>query len=308
MHYNLKDICKTKNLRSKIARFLSKCEICKAVGGPNSITKNKVIASNGENELWECDLVGPLESTDKRTKYIFVAVDHFSKWIETAVLDTKEPKNICEAVTRNILNKHGIPQKILTDNGTEFKNKMTAELTSKYGFTWVYNSPGNHQTMGAVERVNKSFFDKLRKLNWYSSDKWEEQVANATFAQNISYHRGLRASPYVFKYGRMPNILDKQLGEHRDKTYTRDELLNNRNSNIDNYNKKDIEKGKKDIKEKYKPGDKVLVYKEKMQGKFETNWHEGYVIVKDLGNDAYVVSKDGKYYRVYARFLQRGYF
>lgn len=308
MHYNLKEKLNISNLREKIIKFIEKCEICKAASGPNSITKNKIINSNGENDLWECDLIGPLKGAEDTNKFIFVAIDHFSKWVETSVINNKESKIIYKMVEDLIIKKHGIPRRILTDNGCEFKNKEIRSLTNKYKFDWIYNSPGNHQTMGVVERVNRSLLEKLRKLNLFDNRNWEDKVKKATYAQNISYHRGIRASPYVFKYGKMPDIVGETNLNQKSKTYTRDEILNKRNKYIDHYNKKYIEKGKKDIKDKFVVDEKVLVYKEKMGDKLGTNWNEGYKVVEVLDNDSYIVAKDGRFYRVHTRFLKRGYF
>ncbi|KAM0676745.1 hypothetical protein BDAP_002657 [Binucleata daphniae] len=105
--------------------------------------------------------------------------------------------------------------------------------------------------MGAVERANKSLFEKIKKLNNYKESDWEQQVEKATYAQNISYHRGLRASPYLFKYGKMPLFNNVEFENQNLKTHTRDELLDERNKHIEHYQKKYIEKGQKGIKETY---------------------------------------------------------
>ncbi|KAM0678813.1 hypothetical protein BDAP_000598 [Binucleata daphniae] len=67
--------------------------------------------------------------------------------------------------------------------------------------------------MGAVIKVNKSFFEKLKKLNAFETENCEKKVKDATYAQNVSYNRGLSPSLYVFKYGKMyglGNVFDSE--------------------------------------------------------------------------------------------------
>ena len=64
-----------------IDNFVKKCETCLKAKGATANTKNRVIKSNLPNELWECDLIGRLPETKRRNKFIFVAIDHYTKWI-----------------------------------------------------------------------------------------------------------------------------------------------------------------------------------------------------------------------------------
>jgi hypothetical protein len=65
--------------------------------------------------------------------------------------------------------------------------------------------------MGAVERVNRSFFNKHKKISGFGDSSWEEYVPKETFATNISFNNSIRTSPYIMKYGFEPQFtMDKQ--------------------------------------------------------------------------------------------------
>lgn len=127
-------------------------------------TRNKTIEAQGPNKLWVCDLIGRLQSRDGSNKFIFVAIDHCSKWIETRILGCETAGATAKAIEDLIIAKHVIPNRILSDNGLEFKNTETDDLARKYGIDRIFNSLRAHETVGAVERVNKKFMEKLRKL------------------------------------------------------------------------------------------------------------------------------------------------
>lgn len=88
---------KWQNMYKDINGWCKNCTICKKFGGPEINTKNKIIETIKENELWEIDLVGRLD--DKVTnKFIFVGIDHYSKWIETKIIKTKTANEIIQTI------------------------------------------------------------------------------------------------------------------------------------------------------------------------------------------------------------------
>lgn len=65
------------------------------------------------------DLLGRIV-TNCESKFILVCVDHFGKWVETKILSNKSSK---------MIDKHGVPERILSDRSLEFKDSET--VTSK---------------------------------------------------------------------------------------------------------------------------------------------------------------------------------
>lgn len=183
----------------EIDDFIKSCKICSTAGERRVNTKNRIIQTSQPNELWEVDLIGRLMTGNKQNKFIFVAVDHYTKWVETGILQEKNASSVAKLVKDLIIRKHGIPKTILSNNGLEFSNKAITSLKEKYNFDWKYASPGHHKTVGAVERVNQSLMRKLKKLTEFGIKSWEVLLPKATFALNISFNRSISTFPYIFK-------------------------------------------------------------------------------------------------------------
>lgn len=183
---------------NEIKEYIKKCAICLKSGDELINTKNRVVEVNYPNELWEIDLVRRLVNSEKQNKYIFVAIDHYTKWIETEFVERKNAQTISDLIVSLIIKKHGIPKRILTDNGLEFVNKEVQEMAKKYNIAWDFSSPGHHKTIGAVERVNQTLINKLKKLTNFGRAPWEELLEKATLATNISYNRSILTSPYIY--------------------------------------------------------------------------------------------------------------
>ncbi|MGL5771340.1 MAG: integrase catalytic domain-containing protein, partial [Bacteroidales bacterium] len=266
-------------------------------------TKNKPTMVHSPNELWECDLIGRLETKEGENKFIFVAIDHYTKWLEAKVIRNKTGKEIAEVIRELIINKHGSPTTILTDNGLEFQNEDVKRLAKEHLIKLKYNSPDHHETMGLVERANQTLFRKLQKISEFGARGWERHVKAAAWAYNISFNRVILTSPYIFKFGKTPELCtDKEYG----KKQLEIELTNLRKVRDNRYLKyasRDIVKGKQTCFNDYEIGDKVLIYK-KSPGKFSADWHEGYRIHSKVHGDAFIVSKNGKLYRLNKKYLK----
>ncbi|MGL5707191.1 MAG: integrase, partial [Aeromonas sp.] len=290
MIFLMKDKYSWKGIFKDIENYCQSCQTCLKSGGPRINTKNRIIATTRPNQLWQCDLIGRLKNEEGKNKFIFVAIDHYSKWTEACVLDRKSAQLTAEAVQKLIIDKHGSPESILSDNGLEFCNGQIKEICGKYSIEWLNNSPGHHQTMGCVERVNQTLLRKLRKLCDFDEERWEEKLNQAVLAVNFSFHRALQTSPYVFKNGHHPIFdIDNKYGA--DKIIKAKQFSKQaRDNNFSTYADKDIRKGKIECHSNFKEGDEVLIYKEILGNKFGTNWVPGFIITKKLHEDAYIVS------------------
>ncbi|KAF9762243.1 Gag-Pol polyprotein [Nosema granulosis] len=287
MKFMISQRYKWRNMYADIDNFCKRCTTCMRDGGELVNTKNKVIKADYPNQLWEVDLMGKIHEKEGG-KYIFVAIDHFTKWVETKVLESKSANNIGQAVEELIILKHGIPERILSDNGLEFDNKIVAEIAKKYSLKWKFESPYHHQTTGAVERVNQTLRTRLRRITDFGRLSWCSLLPRATLAYNLSFNRAIGTSPFIFKHGVQKEIgVDKILGG-LPRRHSMQDIIDHRNRNFETYEKSMV-KGKRSIQRNLRIGDKVLIFRDLVGDKMAEKWWRGYVITDFIGDDAYMV-------------------
>ena len=66
---------------------------------------------------WSMDLVGSLQKAPGGFSHLLVAIDKFSKWIEVRPLTSIRSEQAVAFFT-NIIHRFGVPNSIITDNGT----------------------------------------------------------------------------------------------------------------------------------------------------------------------------------------------
>ncbi|RVW39840.1 Retrovirus-related Pol polyprotein from transposon 297 [Vitis vinifera] len=69
---------------------------------------------------WGMDIVGPLPAAPAQKKFLLVATDYFSKWVEAEAYASIKDKDVTKFVWKNIVCRFGIPQIIIADNGPQF--------------------------------------------------------------------------------------------------------------------------------------------------------------------------------------------
>ena len=112
----------------------------------------------------------------RKSKFILVAIDHYTKWIETAIISSKDANSTAKLIKELIIEKHGVPNRILSYYGLEFNNSVIRELATKYGINCEFGSPNHHQTVGVIERTNQTLIYKLKKLSEFSETSWERAL------------------------------------------------------------------------------------------------------------------------------------
>ena len=87
-------------------------------------------------------------------KFLLVAIDYFTKWVETETLATITKAKIQNFVCKNIICKFEIPQIIILDNGRQFNSQSFRVFFSGLGIKNQFSSPGHPQVKGQMEVMN----------------------------------------------------------------------------------------------------------------------------------------------------------
>nr|GEY98714.1 reverse transcriptase domain-containing protein [Tanacetum cinerariifolium] len=79
------------------------------------------------------DFMGSLPSS-RRKKYILVAIDYLSKWVEAKALPTNDARVVCKFL-KSLFARFRTPRAIISDRGTHFCNDQFAKVMLKYDVT-----------------------------------------------------------------------------------------------------------------------------------------------------------------------------
>ncbi|KAI9084203.1 hypothetical protein K1719_033874 [Acacia pycnantha] len=104
---------------------------------------------------WGMDILGPFKTAPGQLRWLIVAVDYFTKWIEAEPLTTISSARVQRFVEVNIITRFGAPAEIVTDNGTQFTGVGFRDLIYEYGYG-ITLLPWNTRSNGQVKPPIKS--------------------------------------------------------------------------------------------------------------------------------------------------------
>lgn len=97
-----------------------------------------------------------------RKKNFLVTVDHYSDFFELDILDDMTPGSVIKASKKNFA-RYGIPQRICSDNGTNFDCKAMKMFAKEWNFEHVKSAPNHQQANGKAEAAVKIAKNLIRK-------------------------------------------------------------------------------------------------------------------------------------------------
>jgi transposase InsO family protein len=125
--------------------------------------------------VWGLDIVGPLRKAPGRVTHLLVTIDKFSKWVEVRPITNLRAEQVVTFIT-DIIYRFGVPNSIITDNGSQFTGKKFLEFSDKFHIRVDWAAVAHPQTNDQVERANGIILQGLKprifnRLN-KSGRKW----------------------------------------------------------------------------------------------------------------------------------------
>nr|GEV69599.1 reverse transcriptase domain-containing protein [Tanacetum cinerariifolium] len=111
---------------------------------------------------WGIDIAGPFPEGLGKIKFLIVAMDYFTKWIEAKVVATITGGQVKKFVWDNIVCRFYLPGEIVLDNGKQFSDNPFKDWCDKLNITQRFASVKHPQSNGLVERANQSLEKRIK--------------------------------------------------------------------------------------------------------------------------------------------------
>jgi transposase InsO family protein len=174
--------------------------------------------------VWGLDLVGPLQKAPGGFTHLLVAIDKFSKWIEVRPL--------------NSIHRFGVPNSIITDNGTQFTGRKFLDFCEDHHI-WVDWAAVAHPMMnGQVERANGMILQGLKPRIYNDLNKfgrrWMKELPSVFWSLRTTPSRATSFTPFFLVYGAEAILpTDLEYGSPRTRAYDDRSNQTNREDSLD---------------------------------------------------------------------------
>ncbi|GKA13548.1 reverse transcriptase domain-containing protein [Tanacetum coccineum] len=149
-------------------------------------------------DVWGIDFMGPFPSF-RGNKYILVAIDYLSKWVEAKMLPTNDVRVVIKFL-KSLFARFGTPWAIISDRGTHFCNDQFVKVMLKYGVTHCLSTVYHPQTSGQMEVSNHGLKRILDRIVGENRASWSDKLDDALWAFRTTFKTPIGCTPYKLVY------------------------------------------------------------------------------------------------------------
>jgi transposase InsO family protein len=147
-------------------------------------------------------LFGPLPPAQVNLKYVVVAVEYFSKWIEAKPLATITSATVQKFFWQNVVCRFGVPKAITVDNGTQFNAETFKVFCDRIGIRIHFAAVRHPESNGLVERANGIIMTGIMKLIFNQPrGKWSDELIKVVWSHNTTISRSTGFTPFKLLFG-----------------------------------------------------------------------------------------------------------
>ena len=152
-------------MKRDAAAYVKKCDKCQRHAPIPHVPSEtlKPISSPWPFAQWVMDIVGPLPIAATQKKFLLIAIDYFSKWVEAKTYANIKDKDVTKFIWKNIICQFGIPQAIIANNGPQFDSIAFRNFCSELKIQNLYFTSRYPQSNGQTEATNKTLLTALKK-------------------------------------------------------------------------------------------------------------------------------------------------
>ncbi|GKC65422.1 reverse transcriptase domain-containing protein [Tanacetum coccineum] len=155
----------------------------------------------------------PFPEGPGKVKFLIVAIDYFTKWMETKPVATINGSQIKKFVWDNIVCRFGLPGEIISDNGKQFQDNPFKDWCEKLCIRQHFASVKHPQTNGLVERANRSLGEGIKARLGAKNKNWLGELSHVLWAHRTMIKSSNGETPFSLTYGTKA-VIPAEIGMH----------------------------------------------------------------------------------------------
>ncbi|GJU32267.1 reverse transcriptase domain-containing protein, partial [Tanacetum coccineum] len=157
------------------------------------------------------NIARPFPEGPGKAKFLIVAIDYFTKWIEAKPVATITGNQVKRFVWDNIVCKFGLPGEIVSDNGKQFRDNLFKDWCEKLCIRQCFAFVKHPQENGLVERENRSLGEGIKARLDERSKDWIGELSHVLWAHRTMIKSSNKETPFLLTYD-MEAVIPVEIG------------------------------------------------------------------------------------------------
>lgn len=194
-------------MKSKIAQTINNCTSCQRLKYDRHPPKNKF--EKPPTPVKPLDIIH-IDIYTINSKNILTIIDKFSKFAAAYTLTARNSLCVIKSL-KHFLSLHGIPNKIVCDQGTEFTSNIFKDFCQQYQIDLHFTSFQQSSSNSPVERLHSTLTETYRLIAEKIKEKKLEMdhddiLTEVLITYNNAIHSSTKITPFELFYGRTYKI------------------------------------------------------------------------------------------------------
>jgi hypothetical protein len=149
------------------------------------------------------DILGPFPRAVGGYRFLFVAIDKFIKWPEATPM-VNITQGVAVAFLRSIVCRFGVPNRVITDNGTQFRSRIFQGYCEGIDTQLCFASVAHPKSNGQAERANAEILRGLKTCTYDCLKKhganWVNELPSVLWGNRTTTSRETGETPFFLVY------------------------------------------------------------------------------------------------------------
>lgn len=195
-------------MKNTVMNWIRKCSKCSARKRPGKMphASFKSYQVGAPMDRIVTDLLGPFPETKSSNKYILLAMDQFTHWVEAYGIPDQRAETVAHKLVYEFMSRMGIPLDLHSDQGKQYTSDLCEEVCKLLEIhktrTSAYHPEGN----GTSERFNQVLLDMISAYVADNQSDWDEHLPLLTSAYRSCVHDTTGYSPNMLMLGRETHL------------------------------------------------------------------------------------------------------
>ncbi|XP_070025084.1 uncharacterized protein [Nicotiana sylvestris] len=246
-------------------------------------------------------------------KFILVAIDYFTKWVDAASYKAVTKKIMADFVRDRIFCRFRVPESIIIDNAANLNSNLMKAMCETFKIRHKNSTAYRPQMNGVAEAANKNIKKIMRKMV-DNHKQWHKILPFALSGYRTTIRTSIGATPYMLVYStevvipfevKIPSLRIIQEAELSDAEwirshYEKSAIIDGKRMNAichsQLYQNRISRAFNKRVKPRqFTPGQLVLKlifpHQDKDKGNFSPNWQGPYMVHRVLTGGALILAE-----------------
>ncbi|RDX75650.1 Tf2-9, partial [Mucuna pruriens] len=185
--------------------YVKRCDRCQRFADNHQAPAEQLhtVTSPWPFHKWGIDILGSFPLAPGQLKFLMVAVDYFTKWVEAEPMATITTERVKSFIWKKIICQFGLPVEIVSDN----------DLHIRQSFTSVKHPQAN----GQAEAANRVILRGLRRRLEEAKGRWAKELPQVIWSYHTTPHSTTGETPFRLTYG-SEAVIPVEIGEPSPRT------------------------------------------------------------------------------------------